>query len=122
VRMSGQSGPLADGAYPLTNGAAFWHDGVAYHVLQGHGTVRVTRQRGAWSDCGVGPAALEEQPVLNAGLDHGRSPSGASYAYVVLPGAGPEAAATTERFVLARLSLLAKYFSDCPRETAVSVV
>ncbi|HEY3376280.1 MAG TPA: polysaccharide lyase family 8 super-sandwich domain-containing protein [Armatimonadota bacterium] len=104
VWLQGTGTPLPPGAYALADGAAFWHDGMAYHLLAGQGTLQVTTQAGAWNDCGVGSAQREEQPVLNAGLDHGVKPTNAGYAYLVLPAATPEQAFTQDpaRFVIVR--------------------
>ena len=86
VYLDGIDGPLPAGDYPLAPGTAFWHDGATYRVIEGAGTLRLGPQSGAWSDCGVGSTAPLTLDVLNAGLDHGVRPCGASYAYVILPG------------------------------------
>lgn len=92
VYLAGRQDPLPDGAHALTAGSAFWHDKVAYHVLDGAGTLRLGPQSGAWSDCGVGSPDPVTLPVLNAGLEHGAQPRGASYAYRVRPGVEAAAA------------------------------
>jgi chondroitin AC lyase len=86
VFQAGSKTPLPDGLHPLAPGSAFWHDRVAYHILDGAGTLRLGDQTGAWSDCGVGSPDPVTIPMLNAGLDHGTQPKGASYAYLVRPG------------------------------------
>jgi chondroitin AC lyase len=81
--LNGIDGPLATGEYPLTAGSVIQHEGVAYRILDGAGSLRLGEQSGAWSDCGVGSDALVTLPVLNAGLDHGIRPQGASFAYAI---------------------------------------
>ena len=84
--MAAAAAPLAAGEYRLGPGTVFWHDGVAYRVLDGTGTLRLGPQSGAWSDCGVGSPERLTLDVMNAGLDHGVGPAGATYAYAVIPG------------------------------------
>jgi chondroitin AC lyase len=84
--LEGQDRPLAEGSYDLAPGVAFRHDGILYRILDGKGTLRLGPQTGAWSDCGVGSPDTVTLPVLNAGLDHGPQPAGATYAYAVMPG------------------------------------
>ncbi len=102
--LLGQDGPLAAGEYPLKAGSAFWQDRVTYRILDGSGTLRLGPQSGAWSDCGVESAERLTLPVLNAGLEHGVRPNGATYAYAVVPGtaAGAVRADDAERFVVLR--------------------
>jgi chondroitin AC lyase len=92
VFLAGTDGPLAAGEYPLVPGAAFWHDGATYRVLEGAGGLRLGPQSGAWSDCGLESLEPLTLNVLNAGLDHGVRPRGAIYAYAVLPGREADAA------------------------------
>lgn len=77
--------PLTAGEYHLKAGTSFRHDGVTYRILDGAGTLRLGPQSGAWSDCGVGSTERLTLNVLNAGLDHGIRPAGATYAYAILP-------------------------------------
>ncbi len=84
--VAGQEKPLAEGSYPLAAGSAFWHDGILYRIFDGTGALRMERQTGAWSDCGVESPDPVTRPVMNAGLEHGVQPAGATYAYAVLPG------------------------------------
>ncbi|MHB9132418.1 MAG: polysaccharide lyase family 8 super-sandwich domain-containing protein [Armatimonadota bacterium] len=83
--LAGTEKPLAADEYLLTDGSAFWHDGVTYRIFAGEGTLRLGAQSGAWSDCGVGSPERQTLAVLNAGLDHGVKPVNASYVYAVLP-------------------------------------
>lgn len=102
--LAGVYGPLTEGEYPLAAGAACWHDGVTYRILDGAGMLRLGTQSGAWSDCGVGSPEVMTLPVLNAGLEHGAQPQNATYAYAVLPGVAQEDAFADDpaRFVIAR--------------------
>jgi len=84
-RLLGHDGPLAADEYSLKAGSAFWQDGVTYWILDGTGTLRLGPQSGAWSDCGVESSERLTLPVMNAGLDHGVRPQGATYAYAVQP-------------------------------------
>jgi len=86
--------PLAAGEYCLAPGMTFRHDGVAYHILDGHGTLRLGPQSGAWSDCGVGVPDPLTLGVLDAGINHGVRPAGATYTYAVIPDRGQPAAAS----------------------------
>ena len=83
--LLGHEGPLAAGEYPLAAGAAFWQDGVTYRIFDGTGTLRFGPQSGSWRDCGVGSPERLTLNVMNAGLDHGVRPQGATYAYAVQP-------------------------------------
>jgi chondroitin AC lyase len=86
--MDGQA--LDAGDYPLQPGSTFTHDGFSYRLLDGAGSLRLGTQSGAWSDCGVGSSEQLTLPVLNAGIDHGRHPANARYAYVVSPSGADE--------------------------------
>lgn len=102
--LFGVAQPLAAGEYQLTPGAAYWQDGVTYRILDGTGTLRLGTQRGAWSDCGVGSSDPLTLAVMNAGLEHGVNPAGATYAYAVLPDVAESAAFTDDpaRFMILR--------------------
>jgi chondroitin AC lyase len=72
-----------------------YHDGFAYVLPQAE-TVRVSNseQSGSWHT--INPQYAEEPlslPVFSLGIEHGVSPQGASYAYVVAPAASAEEAA-----------------------------
>lgn len=101
--LAGNEAPLAAGRYPLAAGSAWWQDGVTYRILDGSGTLTLGQQTGAWSDCGVGSSEPVTLDVMNAGLEHGVKPHGATYAYAVLPGVSEQDAfADAERFVILR--------------------
>lgn len=102
--LAGTETPLPAGTYRLATGAAFWQDGVTYRVLDGTGTLRLGPQSGAWNECGVGSAHPLTLNVMNAGLEHGVKPAGATYAYAVLPGIEADAAFADDpvRFVILR--------------------
>jgi chondroitin AC lyase len=104
VLMPGRNAPLTGGEYPLAPGVAFWHDGFAYRVLDGNGMLRLGAQTGAWSAIGGASADPVTLPVLNAGLDHGVQPDGATYAYAVCPSGEAAAAFAADpgRFVILR--------------------
>lgn len=104
VLMPERNAPLTGGEYPLAPGVAFWHDGFAYRVLDGNGTLRLGAQTGAWSAIGGASTDPVTLPVLNAGLDHGVQPDGATYAYAVCPSneAAAAFAADPGRFVILR--------------------
>jgi len=64
------------------------HDRVGYiFAPQTKVQLTVGPQTGAWSQIGTGPSAPVTVPVFNLWIDHGLSPSGASYQYTVVPGA-----------------------------------
>jgi chondroitin AC lyase len=100
--LEGQDEPLTAGTYPLMPETAFRQDGVTYRILDGHGTLTLSPQSGAWSDCGVGSTERKTLNVLNAGLDHGTRPNGASYAYAVLPDAPDVFTDDPARFIIVR--------------------
>jgi len=101
--LAGNAMPLSAGSYPVSAGSAWWQDGVTYRILDGSGTLTLAPQTGAWSDCGVGPSAPVTLEVMNAGLEHGPRPHGATYAYAVLPGLSEQDAFTeTDPFVILR--------------------
>ena len=102
--LAGSEAPLAAGSYPVSSGSAWWHDGVTYRILDGSGTLTLGPQIGAWSDCGVGPSEPVTLDVMNAGLQHGVKPHGATYAYAVLPGVSAQDAfaGDPERFLILR--------------------
>ncbi|MHB9110360.1 MAG: polysaccharide lyase family 8 super-sandwich domain-containing protein [Armatimonadota bacterium] len=102
--LAGNEMPLSAGHYPLATGSAWWQDGVTYRILDGSGTLILGPQSGAWSDCGVGPSEPVTFDVMNAGLEHGVKPQGATYAYAVLPGVSAQDAfaANPERFLILR--------------------
>lgn len=102
ARLAGSPVALGAGEYPLAPGSAFCHDAFVYRVLDGTGTLRLGTQSGAWSDCGVGSPERLTLNVLNAGLDHGVRPGGATYAYAVLAAGAPAAGAadSADRFAV----------------------
>lgn len=104
VLMPGRNEPLAEGEYPLAPGVAFWHDGFAYQVLDGNGTLRLGAQTSSWSAIGGSSSDPVTVPVLNAGLEHGVQPDNATYAYAVCPSgeAAADFAADPGRFVILR--------------------
>ncbi|GGS59901.1 polysaccharide lyase 8 family protein [Streptomyces griseoviridis] len=81
----------ADGTAALTRGPGWAHleghggwlvlDGAALHTLREDRT-------GAWSDIGTGSPERRTRRWQTLWLDHGTDPAGATYAYVLLPGAG----------------------------------
>jgi chondroitin AC lyase len=84
VHLAGQDAPVPDGEIRLPPNAAIWHDGIAYHILDGTAVLHLDERTGAWSDCGVGSSEPLSRSVFTLSLDHGSSPLGAAYAYRVL--------------------------------------
>lgn len=72
----------------------------SYVMLDGPQTVEFLRETrtGAWADLSEGRSTAEiTNEVHTAWLDHGVQPSGASFAYLMLPLAGPDEAASREQ-------------------------
>lgn len=69
------------------------HDGVGYAFMDADQvTVRLGEQSGSWYDINHGSsAAIVTRDVFSAYIDHGSSPSGATYAYAILPETNPSA-------------------------------
>jgi chondroitin AC lyase len=75
------------------------HDGVGY-ILPEPATVNLSNkaEHGRWSDISATKSASDElvtQDVFLLGIDHGNSPSNASYQYIVVPGVTSEEVAST---------------------------
>ena len=76
---------------------AIVHDGVGYVVPADAPVVAQTDTKtGRWSDIGNGPDALVSAPVFSAWWDHGASPDGAAYTYLVVPTAGTASGALAQ--------------------------
>lgn len=88
VLTSEARGPVA-GQRSLASDNPVWvyHNHVGY-LFPAHTPVALSAgpQMGRWTDFGFGPSELVTLPVFDLWIDHGRSPRGASYQYVVLPG------------------------------------
>ena len=95
-----QTTPLDSGEFALTPDSTFWHDGFSYHLFDGAATLRLGTQSGAWSDVGVGSSDVQTLRVFNAGIDHGSSPSDATYAYAIMPAAKHEVASHAKLFTI----------------------
>ncbi|MEU2951699.1 polysaccharide lyase 8 family protein [Streptomyces xanthochromogenes] len=87
-------GVVQPSAYPWSatlTGASWAHlAGHAGYVFPGRATVRVRREErtGRWSDLNKGSATTPvSRRYLTLWADHGTDPSGAGYAYVLMPGA-----------------------------------
>ncbi|TVP75003.1 MAG: hypothetical protein EA353_14715 [Puniceicoccaceae bacterium] len=74
----------------LSNPAAVHHDGVGYILLDGNSTLlRTTARTGSWSDSNRNSYVAEDESTLDIfllGINHGRTPKNAGYAYIVAPG------------------------------------
>ncbi|HSI87292.1 MAG TPA: polysaccharide lyase 8 family protein [Candidatus Methylacidiphilales bacterium] len=80
----------AEGAPKEYAGAQWvWHDGTGYVFPQATTvTVGAGEQKGSWRTVyESGPAEEQKRNVFSLWIGHGEKPKGASYAYVVLPGA-----------------------------------
>jgi chondroitin AC lyase len=89
VRAAGKSGPLSRSDRELRAGWVL-HDGVGYLFPEGTPLHLSNDARtGHWSDIGTGPSAPVTKDVFTLWIDHGSSPTGASYQYTVVPGATP---------------------------------
>jgi chondroitin AC lyase len=93
VFISRSKKSVVDGVYQYTQGKGMWvfHDNVGY-VFPPASDVRlsVEPQSGRWSDIGSGSSQQVSLGVFNLWIDHGISPKGATYQYVVVPGATVE--------------------------------
>lgn len=80
----------------LAAACRIWHDGVAYLVPAGDLRLETRERSGAWSDLAEELPPASTPPVsgrlFTLWLDHGASPSGGEYRYVVVPGVSREAA------------------------------
>jgi chondroitin AC lyase len=84
--------------YNLQTSRWFYHDHVGYIFSPGtHVSLSVGPQTGRWSDIGSGSSESITRNVFDLWIDHGVSPNGGSYQYVVLPGASPEETASRSR-------------------------
>jgi chondroitin AC lyase len=89
VYSSTSAGPVQAGQYSSVPGTAFWvyHAGVGYIVSpQAHTFLSVGAQTGSWSGIGSGSKEEVSVPVFDLWIDHGQSPVGGSYEYLVVPG------------------------------------
>ncbi len=89
VTARGSAAPLPGGTRLLHGPAWVRHHGVLYlfpRPCSLHLENRV--RRGRWSDIGTGSSKEVRLPVFTLWIDHGKNPAGASYSYLVLPGAG----------------------------------
>lgn len=65
-----------------------WHDNVAYYFPQAENMkLKLGDQKGNWAKINFNYSAAEVSiPVFNLTINHGKSPQGASYAYIIVPG------------------------------------
>lgn len=84
--------------YNLHTSRWFYHDHVAYIFSPGtHVSLSVGAQTGRWSDIGSGSSDSITRNVFDLWIDHGVSPNGGSYQYVVLPNVSLEETARRAR-------------------------
>ena len=70
------------------DGDWFFHNGNAYHVLDGKAQGAVEHRKGSWSNCVTNVDYADdivEQDVFQLTINHGVSPENGTYAYVVVP-------------------------------------
>lgn len=94
------TGAISAGSHSYTLRASDWfyHDHVGYIFGPGtHVSLSVGAQTGRWSDIGSGSSVPVTRNVFNLWIDHGISPHGGSYQYVVLPGSSPQETARRSR-------------------------
>ena len=88
VMVAGESGGIANGSRDLKNANWVWHDSIGY-IFPPTTAVHLKNesQSGHWSDIGTGSEDLVKKDVFSLWIDHGSSPNGGSYVYIVMPGA-----------------------------------
>ena len=78
------------GTYSFSDPVAVHHDGVAYMLVGGGDTLlRTVPQTGKWSAINKNSYAERDEvthEVFLLGVNHGRTPTAATYAYIVAPG------------------------------------
>ena len=85
--------PLPAGMHAYAPGQAAWvyHDHVGYVFgPDSKVSLSIGPQGGSWSDIGTGSSALVTLPIFDLWIDHGHSPHGGTYQYLVLPDASAE--------------------------------
>jgi hyaluronate lyase len=109
LTVDGTAQPDAVGSSRSFAGARWAHlDGTGGYLLLGGATLRTLREdrTGSWHDVNAGGSTTPiTRRYLTMWLDHGASPSGAGYAYVLLPCFS--AAATAERAASPGVEVLA---------------
>ncbi|MCZ9883659.1 polysaccharide lyase 8 family protein [Arthrobacter sp. B2a2-09] len=98
ITIDGAVLPASSGA-PSVHPAARWAhvEGVGGYLLLGSEPLTVQRERrsGAWRDVNSnGPTQILDREYATMVIDHGAGPTGASYAYALMPGATPEQTAS----------------------------
>ncbi|MEU3986000.1 polysaccharide lyase 8 family protein [Streptomyces sp. NPDC026672] len=94
--VDGRRQPATPGwsrAFPRARSVAI--DGVGAYLFPEGATVHALREArtGTWHDINTGSSTEEvTRPYLTLWFDHGTDPEGAGYSYVLLPGAGHDAA------------------------------
>lgn len=84
--------------YTLHSSSWFYHDHVGYIFSSGtHVSLSVGPQTGRWSDIGSGSSESVTRNVFDLWINHGASPRGGTYQYVVLPGASAKETARRTR-------------------------
>jgi chondroitin AC lyase len=86
VLVSGQDGSLQQGDHVLDDVTWVLHDSVGYAFPEGQSLhIGNQAQTGKWSNIGTCSDAEVSLDVFSLWIEHGQSPDGASYAYVVYP-------------------------------------
>lgn len=75
--------PVPPGQHTIAAGTRIVHNRLAYTLLSGTAALNLGEQSGSWSACGVGSDERISEQVFNLGIDHGRNPAQAEYAYWV---------------------------------------
>lgn len=88
VRQGGGNPGLLSRRSEIAKLSWVWHDGMGYCFPEPvEATVGPAPQTGAWQEVFTADSAAPvTRDVFSLWLDHGAKPSGASYAYVILPG------------------------------------
>lgn len=79
---------LSPSASLVVDGDWFFHNGNAYHILDGNASAAVDHRKGAWRNCVANVDYADdvvEQDVFQLTINHGISPENAIYAYAVVP-------------------------------------
>lgn len=95
VDEDGRGRVLTAGEHEPSGCDWLWHDSVAYVLLEPAALhIENGPKRGSWWSCNRRYSQREEErELLTAWIDHGQSPSSASYAYLVVPRMAQEAVA-----------------------------